>query len=126
MQHSKRLRYPLALNRRPHLPFVCQAAKDSKFINDGEPTPSLGEFATIAKQPKGAPLLTPTKYLQKVHLDIAFGDGLGWLGNRFALILVDQAIQYNWVIGVKSLHSHAIIAAFMQFRVEAGKLATHF
>ena len=67
--------YHLFVNRRfRNYAQFCKVAKDSKFINGGNPTPSLGEFATIAKHSKGAPLPLPSKYLKRVHLDIAFGE----------------------------------------------------
>lgn len=104
----------------------CLAAKDSKFINGGEPVPSLGEFATIPKRARGAPLPRPRRALERVHIDIVFGDGLGRLGYRYALVLVDRATRYIWVLGLKSLHADALIAAFSQFRAEAGRLAVQF
>lgn len=104
----------------------CLAAKDSKFIKGGEPVPSLGEFATIPKCAKGLAIPRPTRALEKVHIDIAFGDGLGKLGFRYALIFVDRATRYIWVFGLKSLHADALIEAFTAFRAEAGCLATHF
>ncbi|KAL7425595.1 LOW QUALITY PROTEIN: hypothetical protein ACHAXH_000396, partial [Discostella pseudostelligera] len=96
-------------------PNFCFTLKDSTYINDGEPVPSLGEFATIPKRPRGAPLPRPRRALEKVHIDIVFGDGLGRLGYRYALIFVDWATRYIWVVGLKSLHADALIAAFAQF-----------
>ena len=104
----------------------CLTSKDSEFINGGEPMPSLGEFTTIPKRSRGMQLPRPRRALEKVHVDIVFGDGLGRLGYRYALLLVDQATRYIWTIGLKSLHADALIAAFSQFRVEAGRLAVQF
>ncbi len=106
--------------------FFCNTSKDSKFINGGNPTPSLGEYATIAKRKRGDPLPRPQQALQRVHLDIVFGDGLGRLGYRYALLFVDRATRYIWVFGLKTLHADALIAAFTQFRAEAGGLAVQF
>ncbi len=61
-----------------------------------------------------------------MHVDIVFGDGLGRLGYRYALLFVDRATRYIWVFGLKSLHADALIAAFSQFRAEAGRLAVQF
>jgi hypothetical protein len=119
--------YRLFGNRRfRNYEHFCFAAKDSKFINGGHPTPTLGEFATIPKQKRGAPLPRPTTALDKVHLDIVFGDGVGHLGFRCTLLFVDRATRYIWIFGLKSLHADALISAFSQFRAEAGRLATHF
>lgn len=90
----------------------CLTAKDSKFINGGNPIPSLGEFATIPKRKRGDPLPCPTQAFDKVHLDIVFGDGLGHLGYKYAFVFVDHATGYIRVFGLKNLHADAIIAAF--------------
>jgi len=105
---------------------ICVVAKDSKFINSGDPTPSLGEYSTIAKRAKGSTLPRPRRALERVHLDIVFGDGLGRMGYRYALLLVDRATRFIWVFGLKSLHADAFISAFKQFRAEAGGLAVQF
>lgn len=42
------------------------------------------------------------------------------------IISVDRAIRCNWIIGLKSLHSDAIINAFHNFRAQAGYLAVQF
>ncbi len=87
--------YSLFGNRRfRNYPFFCSTTKDSKFINGGVPTPALGEYATIAKRKCGDPLPRPLQALAKVHIDIVFGDGLGRLGYRYALLFVDRATQY--------------------------------
>lgn len=119
--------YRLFGNRRfRHYDHFCFASKDSKFINGGDPVPSLGKFATIPKRSRGVPLPRPRRALDKVHIDIVFGDGLGRMGYRYALIFVDRATWYDWVVGLKSLHADALIAAFSQFRAEAGCLAKQF
>ena len=74
--------------------------------------PSLGEFASIPKRARGTPLPRPRRALEKVHIDIVFGDGLGQLGYCYALVFVDRATCYIWVVGLKSLHADALIAAF--------------
>jgi hypothetical protein len=104
----------------------CLTTKDSKFINGGDPVPALGEFTTIHKHKKGAALPRSTRALDKVHCDIVFGDGIARLGYKYAIIFVDRATRYIWVFSLKSLHADALIAAFQQFRAEAGKLATQF
>ena len=104
----------------------CTTAKNSKFINGGDPVPTLGEYATIVKCKKGYPLPRPTCALNKVHLDIVLGNGLGRLCFKYALIFIHWATRYIWVFGLKSLHANAIIMAFQWFRVEAGVLAIQF
>ncbi len=83
-------------------------AKDSTFGDSSDPVHSLDEFATIPKCTKGKPLPPPLSAIHHIHLDIAFGDGLGQLGIQYILILVNHAKWYIWVIGLKNLHSYTI------------------
>ncbi len=59
-------------------------------------------------------------------MDIAFGDCLSIGGFPYALIFVDQATQYNWTFGLKSLSLDCILAAVRLFRAAAGSLARCF
>jgi hypothetical protein len=68
-----------------------------------------------------------SKYLDIVHVDIAFGDCVSVGGYKFALIFVDRATRYNWTFGLKSLQHNDIHAAFLvAFRDEAGSFARQF
>ena len=70
------------------------------------------------------PLMTSRyKYLDAVHVDIAFGDCLSVGGLRYALILVDRATRYNWTFGLSDLSSASILGAFRKFRASASALA---
>ena len=69
---------------------------------------------------------TPSKYLDIVHLNIAFGDCMSIGGFKYALIFVDRGTQYNWCFGLKLLHHDDIVAAFMAFHAETGILARQF
>ena len=66
-------------------------SKDAKFVEGGEPYPSLGEFANLRKRNHGKALPPSKRYLDKVHLDIVYGDSISRLGFRFALLLIDHA-----------------------------------
>jgi hypothetical protein len=69
-------------------------------------------YATIPKAKCGQPLdRTVYRYLDAVHMDIAFGDCVSVGGYRFALILVDRATRYNWAFGLKTLSSSCILSA---------------
>jgi hypothetical protein len=71
---------------------------------------------TILKAPRGRPIdPTPSKYLDIVRIDIAFGDCMSVGGFKYALIFVDRATQYNWCFGLKLLHHDDIITAFLAF-----------
>ncbi len=95
---------------------------------DGSEFPmSLGFYATIPKAKHGLPLdRTVYRYLDAVHMDIAFGDCVSVGGYRFALILVDRATRYNWAFGLKTLSSSCILLALQLFRAAAGSLARCF
>ncbi len=49
--------------------------KDGILLNSGEFLLALGAYATIPKAPQGKPIdHLPAKYLNIIHVDIAFGD----------------------------------------------------
>ncbi len=76
------------------------------------------------RREKGDPLPRPTHALQKVHLDIVFGDGLGRLGYKYALIFIDRAIHYICFFGLKRLHAAQFNSApiVMQINVNCSHL----
>ncbi len=84
-------------------------------------------FATIPKAKRGGPLdRTKYKYLDAVHMDIAFGDCLLVGGYKYALILVDRATRYNWTFGLESFRLNDILGAIRLFCASAGGLARCF
>ncbi len=88
---------------------------------------SLGSFATIPKAKRNGPLdRTFYRFLDAVHMDIAFGDCVSVGGYCYALILVNRATRYNWAFGLKTLSSECILAALCLFRAAAGSLACCF
>ena len=106
---------------------LIQVSRDGTWVDGGEFPPSLGSFATIPKSNKGKALdQTRYKFLDAVHVDIAFGDCLSVGGFRYALILVDRATRYNWTFGLSDLSSASILGAFRKFRASAGSLARCF
>ncbi len=80
--------------------------------------------ANIPKAKRGK-LLDRSRYrfLDAVHMDIAYGDCLSIGGFRYAFILVDRATYYNWTFGLKSLSSDCILSALRLFCAAAGSLA---
>jgi hypothetical protein len=103
---------------------LLQVSRDGKWVDGGEFPASLGSYATIHKSNSGGPLdHWKYKYLDMVHVDIAFGNcpsvGGFWY---YALILVDRATRYNWALGLKNLSSDAILAAIWLFCAAAGSL----
>ncbi len=56
---------------------LLQVSRDGTWVDGGKLSPALGSFATMPKSNKGKPLdQTLYKYLNAVHVDIAFGDCL--------------------------------------------------
>ena len=77
---------------------------------------SLGSYATVPKAKRGTSLdHNSYKFLNAVHMDIAFGDCVSVGGYRYALILVDRATRYNWAFGLKTLSSDCILSALHLF-----------
>jgi hypothetical protein len=102
-------------------------SKDGSYIDSGEFPVSLGAYTTILKAPRGAPIdCTSYKYLDVVHIDIAFGDCASVGSFKYALIFVEHATCYNWCFGLKSLQFDNILAAIMAFWLEARSLACQF
>eukprot|EP00956_Cyclotella_meneghiniana_P020999 scaffold37679_cov76-Cyclotella_meneghiniana.AAC.13 len=105
---------------------VIAASSNAKLIKQGELPTTLGDYATMNKPDKGKPLTKPRKYLDKVHMDIVFGDCLSLGGYRYALLLVDVATRYCWIYGMQALTSNEIISCFEQFVSAAGDVPKCF
>ena len=106
---------------------IVDVSRDGEWLDGGEFPVSLGSFATIPKAKRGKSLdRTDYRYLDAVHMDIAFGDCVSVGGFRYALILVDRATRYNWAFGLKTLSSDCILSALRLFRAAAGSLARCF
>jgi len=102
-------------------------SRDGEWVNGGEFPMSLGSYATILKAQWGTSLdCTSYRFLDAVHMDIAFGDCVSVGTFRFALILVDRATRYSWAFGLKTLSSDCILLALRLFRATAGSLACCF
>ena len=53
---------------------------------------SLGKYSTVRKSARGKSIdRTRYRYLDKVHVDIGFGDTTSIGGYRYCLVLVDRA-----------------------------------
>jgi hypothetical protein len=83
---------------------LVTASKNGTFINTREFPVSISTYATISKASHGKPIhQTPAKFLDVVHLDIAFDNSLSIGGFKNALIFIHQATRYNWCFGLKYL-----------------------
>jgi hypothetical protein len=106
---------------------LLQVSRDGAWVHGGKFPASLGSYATIPKSHRGKPLdRRKYKYLDAVHMDIAFGDCVAVGGYRYTLVLVDRATRYNWNFGLKTLSASDILSALRLFRAAAGRLARCF
>ena len=101
-------------------------ASNAKLIHTGELPATLGSFATIPNPPRGKPLKKRRRFLDKVHMDIVFGDCVALGGYRYAIIFVDVATRYCWIYGLTSLTSSEIVSAFELLRSDAGGVPRRF
>ena len=93
---------------------ILDGSHGSEWIDGGEFPMSLGLFATIPKAKRGAPLdRTSYRFLDAIHMDIAFGDCISVGGYCYALILVDRVTHNNWVFGLKTLLPTASLRLFV-------------
>ena len=89
---------------------MTEFSDGATFLDNGEFPVHLGQFATINKAPRGKAIEKEAhSYLERVHLDIAFGDCLSLKDFLYALVFVDRATRYNWVFGLKNLSSATLI-----------------
>jgi hypothetical protein len=106
---------------------ILEVSRDDEWMDGGEFPMSLGSYATVPKAKRGQPSdRTVYRYLDVVHMDIAFGDCVSMEGYHFALVLADRATRYNWAFGLKTLSSSCILLALRLFRAAAGSLVHCF
>ena len=92
----------------------------------GEFPLSLGNYSTLWRSNRGkATNRTKYLYLDKVHVDIGFGDTIAVRGARYCLLSVDQATRYNWVSTLKTLSATGICDASKLFCAQAGRFVTY-
>ena len=73
--------------------FGC-TSKDAIFFQGGESCPSIDKFSNLRKRARGKSLAPTDHYLNKVHLDIVFGDTIRKLGYRYTILFIDRATKY--------------------------------
>ena len=66
---------------------IIQTTSDGEFVQSGEFPPSIGSYTSIPKTKRGKLLdRTKYKYLDAVHVDIAFGDCMAQGGARYIFV----------------------------------------
>ena len=98
---------------------LAAASSNAKLIHTGELPPTLGSHATITNPPAGKSIKKHRRYLDKVHMDIIYGDCVALGGYRYGLLLVDVATRYCWIFGMTSLTGAEVVTALESFRAEA-------
>ena len=74
------------------------AAKNASRVKSGLLPSTIGSFATIENPTKVKPIKKRRQFLDKVHMNIVFGDCVALSGNRYTLLLVDVATRYCWLM----------------------------
>eukprot|EP00956_Cyclotella_meneghiniana_P030527 scaffold77041_cov51-Cyclotella_meneghiniana.AAC.7 len=99
---------------------LIAASKNASLLAGGELPHTIGDFAPITMPARGKPITKRRKFLDKVHMDIVFGDCMALGGYRYALLLVDVATRYTWIYGMQTTSSADIILALEAFRADTG------
>ena len=99
---------------------LISSSKNASLLAGGELPSTIGDFASITMPNRGKPITKRRKFLDKVHMDIVFGDCMALGGFRYALLLVDVATRYAWIYGMGTVSSADIILALESFKAEAG------
>ena len=95
---------------------LLEVSRDGEWIDGGKFLPSIDSYATIPKAKHGSTLdKTKYKYLNTVHMDIAFEDCLSVGGFCYTLILVERPTRYNRAFGLKNLSSDNVLLALRLF-----------
>jgi hypothetical protein len=111
----------------PNYHHIILSSKNDTLLNSGEFPLSLGSYAAILNAPCSKPIdQLPSKYLDIVHINIAFRDCVFIGGFKYALIFMNHTTRFNWTFGLKSLQHNNIQSAFLSFRDKAGSLARQF
>lgn len=105
---------------------LIAASKNASLLAGGELPATIGDFASITMPSRGKTIKKRRKYLDKVHMDIVFGDCMSLGGFRYALLLVDVATRYTWLYGLQSVSSADIIFALEAFKADAGAYPRKF
>jgi len=92
-------------------------------LNHGDIPIELGNVANIKKSRRNkVPIARPPHFLSRVHMDIGYGDCRAVGGVRYCDLFVDRATREMFIYGLKTLTHNSLIAAFQQFRTDAGDL----
>eukprot|EP00956_Cyclotella_meneghiniana_P031975 scaffold85846_cov40-Cyclotella_meneghiniana.AAC.3 len=105
---------------------LIASSLNASLLAGGELPSTIGDFTTINMPNRGKPLKKRRKFLDKVHMDIVYGDCVALGGYRYALILVDLATRYAWFYGMHTMSSADIILALETFKADTGSYPKTF
>ena len=111
---------PIPQSKAPH------RTTNASLVNSGIRPSNIESFVTIDNFPKGKPIKKRRQYLDKVHIEILFGDCVALGGHRYDRLLVDVATRYYCLYGMPSLSSTSITSELENFKSEAGQLPKWF
>eukprot|EP00956_Cyclotella_meneghiniana_P028868 scaffold68397_cov20-Cyclotella_meneghiniana.AAC.1 len=101
-----------------HPSHLIASSLNASMLAGGELPHTIGDFASINMPNRGKPIKKRRKFLEKVHMDIVFGDCVSLGGFRYALLLVDIATRYVWLYGMQTVSSADIIFALETFKAD--------
>ena len=79
------------------------ASNNGKIAICSTPPPTIEEFDTIAKSPNSYTISHPTNYLQRVHINIIYGECVALGVHRCVLSLIDCPMLYFWEYVMRTL-----------------------
>ena len=74
----------------------CTAATNASLVNSDLLLSTICSFSTVANPPKVNTTEKWRQYLDKVHMDILFGECVNLWGHWYALLIVDVSTRYCW------------------------------
>jgi hypothetical protein len=81
---------------------------------------TIGNMATITRNPHGKLLQRPQKAMATVGMDIGYGEGTSPGGHKYALTLVDLATRHTWFYGLCTKGADSVIDALWSFFIDWG------
>ena len=78
----------------------------------------------MQKLSKGKTLSWPTKFVQRVHMDINYLDYVSLRGHNYLLALIDRATCYVWTYVMRALSGSEVIEALKKICLDSGQLTS--
>ena len=85
------------------------ASNNGKIAIGSTPPPTLEDFYTISKSPNRDTLSHPTNYLQRVNINIIYGECVALGEHQCILTLIGRPMLYFWAHVMSTLSSEDVI-----------------